>query len=71
MGDRGTDQFGQLRRPRLHADDALFGNPTHVNVAQLSERRSARGCLVVADQHSIGVQQIVDGCSFGQEFRIR
>lgn len=64
-------QFGQLSRPEVGGNDALARHPALIDRHDLLDGRSARGRALAADQHAVGVLQVVNGRALCQKLGIR
>ncbi|KAG5461485.1 MAG: hypothetical protein BJ554DRAFT_6314 [Olpidium bornovanus] len=63
-------QFRQLRRPQVHRDYALGGDPARIDVAEQLLRLQALGGLKAADQDAVREHQVPHRRAFGEELGV-
>mmetsp|Transcript_331 Transcript_331/g.957 ORF Transcript_331/g.957 Transcript_331/m.957 type:complete len:525 (+) Transcript_331:274-1848(+) len=64
-------ELGQLGGPQVGRDDALRRHPPLVHSLERGNSLEARLRLPSADEHAVGLLEVVDGGTFGKELGVR
>ena len=71
LGEEGVGhELGELGGPEVGGEDLLAGDPAGVNGDDFLDGRQPLGGLLSADEDAVGIVQILDSRSFGEELWI-
>ena len=71
LGEEGVGhELGQLGRPQVGGQDVLRVDPVGVDAGELLGGGDALGILLAADEDAVGLHEVVDGGTLGEELRI-